>query len=323
VPLSEILESLGWAPNSARSHTASFIQASHDPVVSANVVFTPNESKQKSWEEHLDNIPRYLFRTYDANSSGTTNTDVVMSRAYMHSRSVGRLDLFSMPANEAADILNQHLQWDRRHDKRDNLMSWTSSLLVAILYGLFRSQSIECGRSDLSNIFLCVVDTRRFPRGSFLQDLPLIEEFHNKVHPPSQSYTLRDLKRLRERTEFYFGEYLSQGRLDILGRSSHATLGKMIELGLPDVCPGLSDLNFKWAKRVTEYRRNYLESSKTYATSALQIRKAMTIAQACFDDEFSLPITAMLLGMQARAVHDEIIARALSSCFSGKQVDAS
>jgi hypothetical protein len=110
VPLSEILESLVRAPNSARSHTASLIQASHDPVVSENVVFTPNERKQKSWEEHLDNIPRYLFRTYDANSSGTTNTDIVMSRAYMHSRSVGRLDLFSMPANEAADILNQHLQ---------------------------------------------------------------------------------------------------------------------------------------------------------------------------------------------------------------------
>jgi hypothetical protein len=223
-----------------------------------------------------------------------------------------------MPPNEAADLLNQHLQWDWCHDKRDNLMSWSSSLLFVLQYGLFRNVNDYCGKSELSEIFLCIVDTREFPHGTFLQDLPLIKAYQNEKHQPSKGYTLEELRRLREDRGHYFGEYLSQGRLDIKGKSIHTSLERMIQLGLFELCPGLSENESRsgWANRVVELRKKNFEVLQAQPTSASEARKAITIAQACFGDALSLPVAAMLLGLRAR--EDEAVVKPLLACFSGK-----
>jgi hypothetical protein len=284
------------------------------------LLFDPRDAKREY--VNLHDVPRYLFRLYDATSTGTTNAEMVISHAATQTTkpTFGQKDLFSMPPSEAADLLNQHLQWDFRHDTHDNLMSWSTSLLFVLQYGLFRSVTEKCGKSELSDIFLCIVDTRVFPQGTFLQDLSLIKTYQNEQHSPSMGYTLRQLRWLREDKGYYFGEYLSQGRLDIKGKSRHTSLGRMVQLGLYHLCPGLSESEFwsGWAKRVVELRKKNFDVPQPRPTSASEARKAITIAQACFGDALSLPVAAMLLGLRARPRDDEVVVKPLLACFSGK-----
>lgn len=287
-----------------------------------SLLFNPRDTKREY--VNLHDVPRYLFRLYDTTSTGTTNADVVVSRAATQTTkpTLGKKDLFSMPPCEAADLLNQHLQWDFRHDTRDNLMSWSTSLLFILQYGLFRSVTDKCGKSKLSKIFLCIVDTRDFPQGTFLQDLQLIKAYQNERHPLSMGHTLGELRSLREEKGYYFGEYLSQGRLDIKGKSRHTSFGIMIQLGLYHLCPGLSQKEFwpLWAKRVVQLREKNFDVPQPWSTSASEVRYAITIAQACFGDALSLPTAAMLLGLRARSHNDEAIVKPLLACFSGKSL---
>lgn len=57
-------------------------------------------------------------------------------------------------------------------------MSRTSSLLVALPYGLYESRPRnECSDGKLEKLFLSVVDTKDFPAGTFVLDLELLYTF--------------------------------------------------------------------------------------------------------------------------------------------------
>lgn len=181
----------------------------------------PGESEQLQFrpqadsgiaETVLNNIPRYLFRVASPRSDGNTNEIWVRSESAHRNRNSSREDIFSnldsKKRTEVAQTLNLHLRWWPKGSYEDNFVSWTSSLLFAIQYIYYRHLSHRDG-SCLAEIKLYIIDTMQFPRGTFLRDLDLINifcEFNEE---------LKGFQSMRNRPDYYFGEYLSQGSLKI------------------------------------------------------------------------------------------------------------
>ncbi|KXH50172.1 hypothetical protein CSIM01_07396 [Colletotrichum simmondsii] len=142
------------------------------------VRFTPGPSYGDATSA-LKKIPRYLFRVHAPSTSGETSLKSVVSRAALCGHAGFDCDIFSMPPDEAAEMLNRHPRgWAR---DGDNLMSWTSSLLFALQYALYRSIVSKGGRLDEpSDIRIYVLDTSLLPEGSFIPDIALLDAFTGK-----------------------------------------------------------------------------------------------------------------------------------------------
>ncbi|KAF4231148.1 hypothetical protein CNMCM8980_005372 [Aspergillus fumigatiaffinis] len=170
-------------------------------------------------EKALDNIPRYLFRVVSPRSDGETNGIWACSESAYRKRSSSSEDIFFLLDNKKrttiARTLNVHLRWWPKEGLEDNFVSWTSSLLFAIQYIYYRHLSSKDG-SNLEDILLYVIDTKRFPVGTFVRDLDLIDAFH-KFDDHGKT-NLENLQSLRIKSSYYFGEYLSQGSLKIRGK---------------------------------------------------------------------------------------------------------
>jgi hypothetical protein len=145
--------------------------------------------------------------------TGTTTTIEVIPPAWDHVED--KKDLFRLPPDEAARRLNSHLRWhkgDKEYEVQCNLMSWSSSLLFVLQYGLYRYR-MDFDEPSLSDIHLLVLDTRQFPKGTFIKDLEAINEFKSHSADLSAIWEQRVSKE-------YFREYLTQGRLYIDGLCS-------------------------------------------------------------------------------------------------------
>jgi hypothetical protein len=101
--------------------------------------------------EQLSPIPRYLFRISTPRSDGLTNQTWVKSKA-------GRLN---PDGPSTAERLNRHLRWRGQADDGDNLVSWTSSLLFALLGKLIREffNQQHCTLQKLT-FAQCCIDNR-------------------------------------------------------------------------------------------------------------------------------------------------------------------
>lgn len=258
----------------------------------------------------LDYVPRYLFRTYAPRSNGTTNETVV--EALAASRPSGSIDLLQLPRDRAATTLSNHLNWkapNGSHD--DNLMSWTSSLFFAIQHGLRRHHT-DFDNPDFSNIRICIADTRKFPRGTFVKDLDLMEAYVDNEN------VRRCLRRRLSPGGWYFGEYLSQGRLDIAGRSGHTSLRLLLDMGLCDLEPRFQKDQNRLAARIVELRGPFVATPViTCPASKSQVRKAIAAAQASFGDEYALPFALMLLSVCPRPKQDRAILAGFEATFTG------
>ncbi|OHE93847.1 hypothetical protein CORC01_10868 [Colletotrichum orchidophilum] len=287
----------------------------HSATTDSCLPFSPGRCSPES--SALSKIPRYLFRVHAPSTSGQTSLKEVVSKAALGGHARAGRDIFSMPAEEAAEMLNCHLRWWARNF--DNLMSWTSSLLFALQYALYRSIKLQGGRLDeASDIWIYVVDTRNLPEGSFISDQALLNAFTGKdaTHP----YNLSNFRQLRER--YNFGEYLCQGRLSITGASTSASLKSIIEHGLFRLCPelGLPNEKPELANRVCRLRTQCFASS-TPADKA-DFRFASTIAQGCFGEEWALPMTAAFLSLRRRPVNDVVIVDGFNALFSEQEICA-
>ncbi len=279
--------------------------------------FSPDPS-QTSILESFDRIPTFLFRLHAPSTVGTTNTDEVSSPACSRAGS-DRRDLFQLGKEDAARRINDHLWWDPSHQAQCNLMSWSSSLLFLLQYGLYRHVR-DFGKPALSDIYVLMVDTRGFPNGTFVRDLELINEFERHFRDDAKKTRDKTLQRVKEfrLSNKYFGEYLSQGRLRVKGHCCQGSMRQLIDLGLFKLCPGLENSVqwTGWVKIVVEIR--YKFRNQTVATDKTVLRTAVTIAQACFGGRWALPVTAMLLSLQPRRHNDETILDAFRSLFSGE-----
>ncbi|CAM1503300.1 Fc.00g080760.m01.CDS01 [Cosmosporella sp. VM-42] len=273
------------------------------------LLFRPDDEQRKQIPS-LDSttIPRYLFRLYTANSDGITNTTEVTSHFVKErpTHGFGKTDIFSLGRNFAASRLSSHLWGKRGHEDQCNLVSWTSSILFALVYGLYHHKDPGLRHPKLSDIKLLILDTQDFPSGTFVKDVHMISVF-SKEHRG-----LYNLKTLRLGNKYYFGEYLSQGRLDVQGRCAETSLENLENSGVFKLWPWLNDaslwqLNDKGrmdlAKNVVFLRRK-LSESLVHESDA---REAISIAQQSFGGRWTLPVAAMVLGLAVHESYSEAV----------------
>lgn len=265
-----------------------------------------------------DRIPRYLFRVYNPKSMGKTSDTLVASPAPRSSRE-DIFDTLARDRHEAFHRLNKHLwgDWNDPHEEACNLMSWTSSLLIALLYGIFLAQFWHVKYSDVK---LLILDTRGIAPGTFVKDTEILNVFVESGAPRGGNWdkTIPSLYGLRQ-NGFCPGEYLSQGEVNINGQCAEASFRRLMDCGLAELYPWLFDgsLHGKWAKRAQYARVNYCMTANMEPDGCVQ--RAINIAQRSFEDRWWLPAAAMFLGLVRRPRHSEVINSAFKNAFpSGK-----
>ncbi|AEO69544.1 uncharacterized protein THITE_2120098 [Thermothielavioides terrestris NRRL 8126] len=271
------------------------------------LLFKP--SNENSWlGATFKNVPRYLFRVFTPMSRGATDPIWARSRDAADGNPNARRDIFARDEEEVASMLNQHLRW--WEGVEDNFVSWTSSLLFALVY-IFNRHASERDGSAFEDIFLCIVDTTLFPRGVFLRDLDLIDAFRRF---DDQLYNLGILRREHRGGLLYFGEYLSQGALKIEGKCRIVSAQAMIDRGLYDLQPRFkefADWQPTWepllASPVLELRAEFKQKSgDAWDVSFKEHLAAMDIADL-FGGRWALPVAANLLALRPRRIWDQRI----------------
>ncbi|KAL5587165.1 hypothetical protein FOVSG1_012301 [Fusarium oxysporum f. sp. vasinfectum] len=161
-----------------------------------------------------------------------------------------------------------------------------------------------------------MIDTRDFPEQTFLRDLDALEWLHEEPDP--------EFKRLynNRNGRFYFGEYLTQGYLDITGKCVEMTMQQLVDGGLFTViCPALDKPQndwTEWPKAVCNRLRVDIASNK--AVDQKQIRTAIFLARDCVGDRFLVPLALMLLGLRNRQSDNAAIANAFHSLFTDEEL---
>jgi hypothetical protein len=218
---------------------------------------------------------------------------------------------------ETADLIWGHLMW--QHLPRDNLMSWTNSLLFAIQYAFYR-HAHSSDKSDFKDINMMVIDTAEFPEGTFIRDMDLINAYF------TYSEDLEYFRKLRTEIShgaFYFGEFLSQGALEISGRSKIVSAQSMIDARLLELRPSFGQSytfpKEEWAYKVLELRREYTQySSPSQTVFQREIGLACDIGRL-FGHDFRLPVAIQLAAICLSHLDVEPVAIAFKGEeFSGK-----
>ncbi|KAK3331810.1 hypothetical protein B0T19DRAFT_414014 [Cercophora scortea] len=187
------------------------------------------------------------------------------------------------------------------------------------------------GRPDrpklaLSEIQLYIIDTGFFHEGVFLRDLELIEEFRAS-NRNLDNFAVNLRARTREthgdNTSYYYGEYLSQGALNIQGTCEMVTADDIITQDLFILRPefrqsmngGSDGPGSRLASEVNRLRGSFSDHMRLRRddpgwnpelASPWEIRAARTIAIR-FGSGWRIPVAAHLLALQPRGDGDEAI----------------
>lgn len=261
-----------------------------DPCTDDCLPFSLPHFVDSNHRTHLSPLPRYLFRLSTPRSDGITNDEWAKSKDAR--AGLRQEDIFSRSdRQQAAAEISDHLWWKGDPHRRDNLVSWTSSLLFACQYIVYRRLHNR-DRSSFDTMKLTIIDTTLFPRTTFLRDVDLIRAF--------QSYHV-DLSRLEKlRTgKFYNGEYLSQGSLQINKKCASISIQDMINNGLFDLQPRfaacLDEGRKTWAKEVNRLRSEF-EASRSRCIADKERQAVIRIASLITYD-FRLPMVAYLISL--------------------------
>ncbi|KAI1111765.1 hypothetical protein F5Y14DRAFT_423999 [Nemania sp. NC0429] len=273
-----------------------WVEALHEAPGGPTLFYPPANKALTISDSDFYDIPRYLFRVFDVGSHGLNTDCVIASNASAEKRSTSaRTDFLSLNELEAAARLVVHLSWRKIYHFDTGLVSWTSSLLFAIQYAIYRCHTN--GRSP-AQVKICLVDTSKFPRGQFIRDIELIRAYKNIATTfSSKSKQLIDLR--EKNPNYYNGEHFSQGSLSILGRSCVVSLEALINDGLYQLYPDFKEPDGRalWANRVLELRERWeCERTTTYG----EIEQAIKIAKRCFPGFEASHVALMLLAFKNR-----------------------
>ncbi|KAI9768820.1 MAG: hypothetical protein M1840_004634 [Geoglossum simile] len=254
--------------------------------------------------EKFHDIPRYLFRVFTPNSCGTTDRSWTKSMDARHGNASHKMDIFARDDNkQVAGMLYSHLKW--LEGPSDNLVSWTSSLLFALVYVFYLRANPRDG-STFGDIFLCVVDTTSFPKGVFLRDMDLICAYHSFDRDLWNFKRLRSKKHNVHSGSYYFGEYLSQGALKIEDKCQIVSAQAIINEGLYDLQPKFEEFakwerrpRPPWAEPVIRLREVFYETVKRQEIGKEEREPAIKIAQL-FGPHWRLPVAANLIALLPR-----------------------
>ncbi|KAK3904858.1 hypothetical protein C8A05DRAFT_13283 [Staphylotrichum tortipilum] len=277
-----------------------------------------------SWlRDTFDDVPCYLFRVFTPMSRGTTDRVWTRSMDATDGRPNCSQDIFSRNDQQVAAMINRHLRW--MHGPEDNLVSWTSSLLFALVYIFHLHASTKDG-SVMDDISLCVIDTTKFPRGVFLRDMDLIFAYRSFDTGLKSFEELRQKKHKVFSGSYYFGEYLSQGALNIDGRCRIVSAQRIVDEGLYDLEPEFEEFlewgsqeKALWAEPVVAHRELFNRSrAEPQGASMEELEAAVNIGQL-FGPEWRLPVAANLLALRSRPSRDSGIVLSLRGApFTGK-----
>ncbi|OAL46890.1 hypothetical protein IQ07DRAFT_480865, partial [Pyrenochaeta sp. DS3sAY3a] len=270
-----------------------------------HLLFQPSGSKSELLKS-LDNIPRYLFRVFTPKATGITDASWTKSKDARHGRPSPEVDIFDYTHDTTvAAMLNRHLRWWEGHD---NFVSWTSSLLFALVYIFYLHAGRRDG-SDFADISLCIIDTTRFAKGAFFQDLDLMRAYS------AFDSGLADMLKLRtEKHEgcFYFGEYLSQGALKIEGKCAIVSAAELIQRGLFDLQPVFEEFA-QWPKEYAPrwvypvFRLRNDIGRRIAGTSTSTVVRAVTRIIQLFEPPWRLPMAGNLIASRYCQVEDPSI----------------
>jgi len=271
----------------------------------------------KKWVQEKFEVPRYLFRVFTPNSRGYTDMLWAKSMDARDGKSTSSLDIFARDDKRVAEMLNLHLRWWKGFG--DNLVSWTSSLLFAIVYIFYLHASVKDG-SDFNDISLCVLDTTDLPKGVLLRDMDLIRAYSSFNNGLRQFELLRSQKKHKEYSgSFYFGEYFSQGALKIKGKCQIVSAQEIIDRGLYDLQPEFKTFaewerqeNKKppWANEVIKLREIYYHAELNWQRISTKEREAAMNIATLFDPRWRLPMAANLIAMLPHRVEESDIPQA-------------
>jgi hypothetical protein len=255
--------------------------------------FGPSGSNMAYMFPFSTDVPRYLYRVVQSSRYYGESLDLAASNMWLSSGDQPGLaapDLLSLDPEVAAKKLIHHLSsWHTSDD--DNLVSWSSSLEHAL-------QSAIC-RFDFSvfgyNIFVCAVDTTRFPMRQFARDRWLLRVYRD-------TEAARGLGRLYDALLddqlVYNGEFFSQGMVNLKGRSSTCNLLELESAGIQGLYPELyinsgDLLRHACDYRVAELRRQWSARCKS---TLEDIDRAVSVAE-----KFGAPIDSMEVAIQLLA----------------------
>lgn len=248
----------------------------------------------------IDDIPRYLFRVFTPRSRGATDTSWTKSMDARDGEMTSRVDIFARPdQQQVAEMIHRHLRW--WEGPEDNLVSWTSSLLFALVY-IFHLRANSTDGSTFDEICLCIIDTTSFPTGVFLRDMDLIR-YYGRFDIELRSFEDLRLRRHRQLSGYYyFGEYVSQGSLRIEGKCQIVSAQGMIDRGLYDLRPEFEayanwepQLQPPWANKTIELRECFYQGIRQ-GISEEGKQAAINIAQL-FDQRWKLPVAVNLISL--------------------------
>ncbi|KAL0941188.1 uncharacterized protein CTRU02_203951 [Colletotrichum truncatum] len=252
----------------------------------------------------IDDIPRFLFRVTGPWSAGTTSTKEVCSRAWLNNPSENCKDLFAYDKDFSPSLIAQKLEDHLlcMHKFDSNLVSWTSSLLFALHYAVYRFYM----KGSLEDLSLLVVDTTQFPKGAFIRDLEAIDAFKSYSTIPSDVDGLQRLYGWRS-TNAYFGETLSQGRLPLNPEfCSSVSLKELRDRGLVRLNPAIwyRDLPATWCGAVLVLRAELRSSSRRMLDS--DVSRAIALAKSFPNRRFHVPMAFMFLSLCPRQIDEEV-----------------
>lgn len=288
------------------------------PSMSRCLPFSP--VGEFSWlQPKLEEVDRYLFRLYDKHSDGSTDDTWVKSRD-AHG-GLAQPDIFSKQGRNHRSIVAQalrgHLRWESER-RDDNLVSWTSSLLVVLQYAMFRRQHFEARGLMFENMRICVVDTAKLPSGAFIRDTDLIKAFE-KYDPSTAGNNLAALGRLRGRQRrgysgyFNFGEYVSQGALYIKDNCSIVSMEDIVCAGLFTLRSEFESSESKpksWANEVISLREALYWIMPPSPALPEEIEAALRIGNL-YGESWKVPIALAFLALKPRLPNDGAIFEAL------------
>lgn len=264
-----------------------------------------------------NNVPRFLFRIHAPRSVGTTDRTFARSPAsaggYMEEESQ---DIFSLPLSIAANKLNDHLQWRCMGNGDCNLVSWTSSLLFALLYGLRRFDT-DHDYPNASEINLFVIDTRNFQAGTFIKDLDIIRVLSPEEEDPRQYGSLSLFQNLRSGNH-YFGEYLTQGKLKVEGQCVQTTLEELNNHGLFQFNTRMAERSMwsKPARKILAIRDSFTSFEEARTAEKKEVRKAIAMGESCFGGRWTFPMALHLLALKPRRNPDTVVVDAFKAMFT-------
>lgn len=178
-------------------------------------------------------------------------------------------------------------------------------------------------KSPMSGIQVMIIDTRQFPKDTFVKDREIIEALFPNVDIFPSEYFVFNLRKRRTKRgkDYYFGEYLSQGDLNLEGRCVQTTIDTLIKLGLFDVQDAFGNEEGwrKWADGVLELREPFKSSVQPETATETEVARAFTAASSAFGDDWAPPIALMLLTLKPRREDDPSIIEGMTQFFTRKK----